>query len=64
MVKIAQRFQTLRKERRLTQAAVYEDTGISIERIETGHRNISITTIRILCEYYEVTLGEFFRDMD
>ncbi len=60
---IADRFRALRKERLLTQDAVYEDTGVDIGRIEKSRINPSISTINSLCEYYEISLEEFFRDI-
>ncbi len=61
---IALRFRELRKERKLTLDAVIFDTGINIKRIEyEGNRNLSIDTITRLCEYYEVTLEEFFKGL-
>jgi transcriptional regulator with XRE-family HTH domain len=62
--KIAMRFRELRKERRLTLEAVSFDTGINIARIEAGSKNLAIATIVNLCEYYGVTLEEFFRGME
>ncbi len=58
---VAERIRDLRKERALTQTAVYEDTGLSIGRIEAGSMNLTLTTISILCDYFEITLEEFFR---
>ena len=60
---VAQRLRQLRKERGLTQTAVWEDTGVSMGRIEAGSLNLSLTTIAILCEYFEITFEEFFRGL-
>ncbi len=60
---VALRIRELRKERGLTQTAVIEDTGISLGRIESGRMNLSLTTIAILCEYFEITFEEFFRGL-
>ncbi len=61
---IALGFRKLRKERKLTQEAVFFDTGISIARIETGNRNLAIDTIARLCEYFEISLGDFFNSLE
>ncbi len=59
---IAERFRELRKEEKgLTLDTVYTDTGINIKRIEVGSVNLSIATIVKLCEYYEISLEEFFK---
>ncbi len=60
---IAGKFRALRKERKLTQEAVREDTGVNVKNIERGGMNLTITTITILCEYYEISLADFFRDI-
>jgi transcriptional regulator with XRE-family HTH domain len=61
---VAGRIRELRKERGLTQNAVIEDTGISMGRVEGGRMNLSLTSIAILCEYFEITLEEFFKGME
>ncbi len=61
---VAGRIRELRKERGLTQTAVYEDTGISMGRVEAGSMNLTLTTIAILCDYFEISFEEFFRGME
>lgn len=62
---IALRFRELRKERNLTLDAVIFDTGINIKRIEYGGNiNLSVDTIVRLCEYYEISLGDFFNSLE
>ncbi len=58
---IAQRFKQLRDEKGVSQRIANWDTDINVADIETGRRNISITTISDLCKYYDTTLEEFFR---
>ena len=62
--KIATGFLKLRKRRGLTQEAVRYDTGISIARIEAGNVNLAIDTIARLCDYFEISLGDFFNSLD
>ena len=59
--KIALRLKELRKSRGVTQLAVYEDLGIHIGRIETGRNDLSISTIKKICDYFEIELSEFFK---
>ncbi len=54
------RLRELRKARGLTQEAVHEDTGIDLAFYESRLTNFSITTIAILCSYFEITLRDFF----
>ena len=44
----------------VSQETVYEDTGLHIGRIETERHNITVSTLSRLCDYYGITLSEFF----
>ena len=61
---IAAGLRELRKERNLSQIDVYIDTDIHIGRIERGKTNISITTLSDICDYYRISLEEFFSGID
>lgn len=63
LIKVATKFKALRNATGLTQADVYLDTGIHIGRIESFQNDISISTIQKLTIYYNVTLGDFFKDL-
>ena len=58
---IADRIREIRKELNITQTVVIEDTGVNIGNIEAEAKNLTITTLIILCDYFEVSLEEFFR---
>ncbi len=58
---IADRIREIRKELKITQTTVIEDTGVNIGNIEAVPKNLSITSIVILCDYFEVSLEDFFR---
>ena len=57
---IIDRIRELRKARKLTQDAVYEDTNVDVKHIEARGTSVTITTLAILCSYYEITLKDFF----
>ncbi len=61
ITKIARRLKDLRVEKNLSQEIVYFNTGIHIGKIETEKYNITVSTLSKLCDYYGVTLEEFFR---
>ncbi len=61
---IMERLRELRKARKLTLGAVREDTGVDLGYYESRLTNLSITTIAILCSYYEITLEEFFKGIN
>lgn len=57
---IANRLKALRVAKGVSQETVYEDTGIHIGKIETARYNITVSTLSKLCNYYGITLKEFF----
>lgn len=59
--KIAQRIKSIREKKQITQEQFYYDTGIHIGRIETGVMNISVSTLDAICQYFDVSLEEFFK---
>ena len=62
--KIAIEIKRLRRERDITQDAFYYETNIHIARIETGKVNPSISTVKLICDFFEVSLMEFFLQID
>ena len=57
---IAGRLKELRVAKGVSQETVYEDTDIHIGKIETARYNITVSTLSKLCNYYGITLKEFF----
>lgn len=58
--RIVERLKYIRKQKGLKQEDVRFDLDINISRIEVGQHSITITTLADLCDYYGVTLKEFF----
>lgn len=59
-LQLAQKLKSLRKQKGVSQQQVYHDTDVHIGRLETGKMNATISTVAILCEYFGLTLAEFF----
>ena len=59
---IAQKVKDLRKSKGVSQQQAYNDTDIHIGRLETAKNNATVNTISILCNYFGITLSEFFED--
>lgn len=51
----------VRKSRGITLETFYFDTGIHLARIEQGKTNITISTLSKICNYFEISLVEFFQ---
>lgn len=62
LLDIAKRIKELREGKGLTQEEVYIDTQIHIARIETARVNISVSTLKALCDYFDITLSDFFKN--
>ncbi len=63
--RIVNRLKEIRKQRGLTQDNVRNDLGeLNIGRIESGQHSVTVTTLAMLCDYYGVSLEEFFRGID
>ena len=62
--KIAKKIKQLREEKNVSQEMFYIDTDIHIARIETGKQNVTISTLQAICEYFEISLSDFLKEMD
>ena len=62
--KIALRLKNLRNSKGVSQEELYNATDIHIARIETAKVNISVSTLSKLCEYFDISLAEFFQKME
>ncbi|AZJ34617.1 XRE family transcriptional regulator [Tenacibaculum singaporense] len=58
--KVALCVKTLREEYHITSSEFYIDTGIHLARIEQGKTNVTITTLQKICDYFNITLSDFF----
>jgi transcriptional regulator with XRE-family HTH domain len=64
LVKTASQIKMLRTSKNLTQEDVYNDANIHLGRIETSKINVGISTLKYLCEYFGVTLYDFFKKIE
>jgi transcriptional regulator with XRE-family HTH domain len=62
--KIASRVKELRESKGISQEVFFIDTGIHIGRIETMKVNLSVSTLSHLCEYFEISLADFFKEIE
>lgn len=58
--KIANRIKQLRNEKGISQDTFFIDTDIHIARIESGKSNITVSTLSSICDYFNITLSDFF----
>ncbi len=50
----------IRKSKNITLEVFYFDTGIHLARIEQGEQNITVSTLASICDYFSISLSEFF----
>lgn len=62
--RVVERLKEVRKQKGFTQENVRFDLDINISRIEVGQHSITLTTLADLCDYYGITLEEFFKGID
>ncbi len=62
--KIAVQLKQIRKERDITQDIFFYDTNIHIARIETGKVNVSVSTLKAICDYFEISIVDFFESLE
>ncbi|WP_420604074.1 helix-turn-helix domain-containing protein [Flagellimonas sp.] len=60
LLKLATRVAQLRDQKGVSQQNAFNDTGIHFGRIEQGKRDISYFTLLKLCQYFEISLKDFF----
>jgi len=63
LIKIAKRIKQLRGEQKISQDTFYIDTDIHIARIETAQVNITVSTLQDICNYFNISLAEFFQSL-
>ena len=62
-LEIVNRLQRLRRARGLTLQEVYDATGIHVARLEASKANMRVATLAALCQYYDISLAEFFQGL-
>lgn len=54
----------IRKTKKVTLEVFYFDTGIHLARIEQGKQDITISTLSKICNYFGISLSDFFKVVD
>lgn len=61
--KVVLRVKELRSLHGHSQADLNAGTDVDVANLETGANFPNLTTIAIICEFYDITLDEFFAPM-
>ncbi len=62
--KVISKIKKIRKEKKCTLENFYFDTGIHLARIEQGKTNLTVSTLSRICSYFEISLYQFFEDIE
>lgn len=62
--RIAAKIKTLRAEKGVTLEEFFLATNIHLSRLEHSKANVSISTLKAICNYFQISLYEFFKDVD
>lgn len=58
--RIALTIKEIRSNCGITLDDFYIDTGIHLGRIEQGKTNLTVSTLKCICSYFNITLVDFF----
>lgn len=61
LIKIIANIKATRKSKNITLEVFYFDTGIHLARIEQGKINITISTLSKICNYFDLSISDFFK---
>jgi transcriptional regulator with XRE-family HTH domain len=62
--KTALHIKQIRHNAAITLDDFYVDTGIHLARIEQGKTNLSLSTLKQICTYFNISLSEFFTELE
>ena len=57
--KIIANLRIVRKDKKITLDKIYKETGIHLARIESKNHNITLSTLKKLCDYLEIDAFDF-----
>lgn len=61
---IARCVKKVRLSKNLSQEEVYLDTEIHCGRLEQGKQNVTVCTLKRLCDYFQISLSDFFKEIE
>jgi len=60
---ITKKLKALRLAKGVSQEEIYNEIDIHIGRIESQKVNITVSTLSKLCDYFEISLETFFKEI-
>jgi len=62
--RISEKIKSLRKAKGVTLEEFFNATNVHLSRLEHSKANITVSTLKHICQYFDISLHEFFRDVD
>lgn len=62
--KISEKIKSLRKAKGATLEEFFNDTNVHLSRLEHSKANVTVSTLKQVCKYFDISLHEFFKDID
>jgi len=62
--KVVAKVRALREAKGTTLQEFYDDTGIHLARIEADRRDITLSTLKRICQYFGIPMSDFLKGMD
>lgn len=63
VAKVVARIRKLREQKGITLQEFYNDTNIHLARIESQKRDVSISTLSVICKYFGITMQDFLKGL-
>lgn len=61
--KVVVRIKKLREEKGVTLQEFYNDTGIHLARIESEKRDLTLSTLKRICDYFDTTMVDLLKGL-
>jgi transcriptional regulator with XRE-family HTH domain len=61
---VGAKLKSLRQKHHVSVEEVKTAIGISVTEIEAGKKDIKLDTLAVLCEHYETSMVDFFKEIE
>ena len=61
LIQVGKRIEDLMKERKITHEIFYNDVSINPHRLIIGKINMTLSTFKRICNYFQITPQDFFK---
>lgn len=62
--RLAMTLKQVRRESNITQDQVKQHTGVHLDKIESGKQNITLCTLKKVCDHCGISMSEFMKKLE